>query len=156
MKEELRIRIYNKYDGRCAYCGKKIEYKDMQVDHIVPFKRKRRPIPSEPIDDPAIKKHNERLLSEYKKHKKLIKKLDIEENMMPSCRRCNLYKGTMDLESFRQEISKQVERLRKRNWNFRIAEDYGLVQEIKIKVTFYFEKRVVEVDGLAEEHKKRR
>ena len=27
--------VYDKYDGHCAYCGKKIEYKDMQVDHRV-------------------------------------------------------------------------------------------------------------------------
>lgn len=29
-----RIAVYNKYNGRCAYCGKSIEYKDMQVDHL--------------------------------------------------------------------------------------------------------------------------
>lgn len=28
--------IYNKYDGHCAYCGKKIEFDDMTIDHIVP------------------------------------------------------------------------------------------------------------------------
>lgn len=28
--------IYAKYNGHCAYCGKEIEYKDMQVDHIIP------------------------------------------------------------------------------------------------------------------------
>ena len=28
--------IYNKYDGHCAYCGKKIEYDDMTIDHIIP------------------------------------------------------------------------------------------------------------------------
>lgn len=32
----LREKVYAKYDGHCAYCGKKIEYKDMQVEHIVP------------------------------------------------------------------------------------------------------------------------
>ncbi len=26
--------VYEKYNGHCAYCGKKIKYKDMQVDHI--------------------------------------------------------------------------------------------------------------------------
>ena len=34
MKKETRVEVYNKYGGHCAYCGKKIEYKDMQVDHI--------------------------------------------------------------------------------------------------------------------------
>jgi len=28
--------IYNKYNGHCAYCGKKIEFDDMTIDHIIP------------------------------------------------------------------------------------------------------------------------
>jgi len=31
-----RTKVYNKYSGHCAYCGKEIEIEDMQVDHIVP------------------------------------------------------------------------------------------------------------------------
>ena len=34
MTKDKRLKVYNKFDGRCAYCGQKIEYKDMQVDHI--------------------------------------------------------------------------------------------------------------------------
>ena len=34
-----RVAVYNKYGGKCAYCGRKIDYKDMQVDHIVPQAR---------------------------------------------------------------------------------------------------------------------
>jgi len=33
-----RERIYKMFDGRCAYCGKKIESKDMQVDHFIPLR----------------------------------------------------------------------------------------------------------------------
>lgn len=33
-----RQEIYNKCNGRCAYCGIEIEYKDMQVDHAKPLK----------------------------------------------------------------------------------------------------------------------
>ena len=29
-----RIEVYEKYGGRCAYCGEHIDYKDMQVDHL--------------------------------------------------------------------------------------------------------------------------
>ena len=36
MKKELRQEVYKKYNGSCAYCGNKIEYKDMQVDHVIP------------------------------------------------------------------------------------------------------------------------
>lgn len=31
----LRELVYNKYGGHCAYCGKKMDIKDMQVDHII-------------------------------------------------------------------------------------------------------------------------
>ena len=34
-----REMVYNKYGGRCAYCGTSITYKDMQVDHRVPLAR---------------------------------------------------------------------------------------------------------------------
>lgn len=39
MKKETRLKVYRMYDGHCAYCGRTIEYKDMQVDHIVPKNR---------------------------------------------------------------------------------------------------------------------
>ena len=31
--------IFNKYDGHCAYCGKKIEFDDMTIDHIIPLSK---------------------------------------------------------------------------------------------------------------------
>ena len=36
ISKETREKVYNKYKGRCAYCGERIEYKDMQVDHFAP------------------------------------------------------------------------------------------------------------------------
>ena len=33
--KSVRQSVYEKYGGRCAYCGRKIEYNDMQVDHFV-------------------------------------------------------------------------------------------------------------------------
>lgn len=36
ISKEIRLQIYNKYDCRCAYCGTKLEYKELQVDHIKP------------------------------------------------------------------------------------------------------------------------
>ena len=32
--KKTREEVYKKYDGHCAYCGKKIEIKDMQIDHM--------------------------------------------------------------------------------------------------------------------------
>lgn len=34
LSRATRERIYAMYGGRCAYCGKKITYKEMQVDHV--------------------------------------------------------------------------------------------------------------------------
>ena len=36
MKRADRIIIYRKYNGHCAYCGREITFKEMQVDHIFP------------------------------------------------------------------------------------------------------------------------
>lgn len=36
MKKAQRIVVHEKYGGRCAYCGKVIAHKDMQVDHVLP------------------------------------------------------------------------------------------------------------------------
>ena len=33
-----RQQVYEKYGGHCAYCGKEIEIKDMQVDHMIPLR----------------------------------------------------------------------------------------------------------------------
>lgn len=30
----VRLKVYEKYNGHCAYCGCELELKDMQVDHI--------------------------------------------------------------------------------------------------------------------------
>ena len=37
----MREAVYNKYDGHCAYCGKKLEPKGWQLDHLIPYQRER-------------------------------------------------------------------------------------------------------------------
>lgn len=34
--KKIRQQVYDKCGGHCAYCGREIAYKDMQVDHIHP------------------------------------------------------------------------------------------------------------------------
>lgn len=39
LSKEDREKVFNKYGGRCAYCGCKLKsIKDMQVDHFIPFR----------------------------------------------------------------------------------------------------------------------
>lgn len=35
--KKTRLAIYAKCQGHCAYCGCELEYKDMQVEHVVPL-----------------------------------------------------------------------------------------------------------------------
>jgi len=119
-KKEQRERIWNKYGKHCAYCGKEITYKQMQIDHIEPVFRGF-------SDDDA-------------KRCKIAKGSEDESNLNPSCARCNRWKSTHSLEQFRIEVSKQTERLFRDSAAYRMALDYGLIKESLNPIVFYFEK----------------
>ncbi len=36
MNKQTRLKVFEKYDGYCAYCGNELELNKMQVDHIKP------------------------------------------------------------------------------------------------------------------------
>lgn len=117
--KETRQKVYEKYNGHCAYCGKKIKYSEMQVDHLIPV------CLAESYNvfrnvDPAV--------------------VDAEENLMPACRRCNHYKRGDSLEYFRREIEEIPQKLNARNYIFKVAVDYGFFDPAKRKVEFYFER----------------
>lgn len=116
MPKTDRINVYNKYDGHCAYCGKLIDYKDMQVDHLVP-----------------LKGWNEHGTDDF-------------ENLMPSCRRCNHYKRANTLEGWRKMIEEIPQKLERDSYIYRVGMDYGLVEPKPHKVKFYFEKNRREVE----------
>ena len=78
----IRQAVYDKYNGRCAYCGREIAYKDMQVDHFVA----KRGWDGSGSDDIS--------------------------NLMPSCRMCNHYKRANSLETFRHYIEEIPRKLR--------------------------------------------
>jgi 5-methylcytosine-specific restriction endonuclease McrA len=82
MNKNTRTEIYNKYGGRCAYCGRKIELKDMQVDHIEPHRGL------------------------------YVPELEEISNLNPACRRCNHYKRAHTLEMFRMMLKTIHERIR--------------------------------------------
>lgn len=108
----LREKVKRKYSGKCAYCGCVTE--KLCVDHLVP----------------VVKSHW---------LEKLNKSVNDLENLMPACYQCNNYKLVFDIEEFRAMIQSQVNMARKYSVNFRFAEKYGLIQEIKKPIKFYFE-----------------
>ncbi len=112
LTKKQRLLVYDKCGGRCAYCGRKIEYKDMQVDHL------------ESVYIANI--HGKEVDNELK-------------NLMPACRMCNFYKSTMGIDKFRQTVKSIPERLEK-SFIFRLARQYGLVTvHDDIEIMFYFE-----------------
>jgi len=110
MKKADRIKIWKKYRGRCAYCGQCIDYQDMQVDHIIPRRGGR------------------------------YHAADAEENLNPSCRRCNHYKRSHSLERFRQLVQTLDSRVNGHYIN-KVALDYGIIEGVKPwDGVFYFER----------------
>jgi len=117
MDKKKRHIIHDKFGGHCAYCGKKIAYEDMQVDHKVPI---------------------------YRGYGTLVgveRGTDDIDNLMPSCRSCNFRKGTMSVEQFRNELVKQCEGIVKRSFQVRQSIDYGLIKVDIHPITFYYEKQ---------------
>ena len=112
-----RQKVYDKYNGHCAYCGCKIKFKEMQVDHLVAQRKYSLGI---------AHKHTDKLMNEF-------------DNLMPSCRYCNKWKNDFDIEFFRLEISRQLKRLNEYNANYRFAKRYGLIEETPKQIIFYFE-----------------
>lgn len=108
-----RLKVYDKCNRRCAYCGCGIEYKDMQVDHVKPLR---------------------------------IGGIDELSNMLPACRSCNHYKVTLGVEGYREYIEDIPKRLNRGSIPFEVGKRFGVVEEHKKKVVFWFEELGIEVE----------
>ena len=117
ISKKTREQVYQKYNGRCAYCGREIAYKDMQVDHFIPkdmeFVFTSGNVPGmDSVDDIG--------------------------NLMPSCRSCNHYKRANSLEMFRRWIAEIPRKLRN-DYIYKIGVIYGNIIENEKPIRFYFE-----------------
>jgi len=122
VKTELRQKVWEKCNKHCAYCGKEIEYKAMQVDHLTPKTL------SHMYGNERVKKYME-LIGDN---------IDSFKNLMPSCRRCNHYKRAQRLEDFRDSMKLLHERVSKQ-YITKVAVDYGIVEIKPFNGLFYFE-----------------
>ena len=124
MNKSQRILVWNKYGKKCSYCGNPLEYKDMEVDHLIP----------------------QRLGWWYRNTDKIIKygltgTVDDFKNLMPSCHRCNHYKRAYLLESFRALMLSIHKRILQQ-YICKVAKDYGILYLTEWGGLFYFEKRM--------------
>lgn len=103
--EETIKKVHEKFEGRCAYCGREITLEEMQVDYVTPIRQGG---------------------------------TDDFKNMFPSCRWCNHYKMSMDLEGFRTYLETLHERLSKK-YIVKVGINFGIVDIKPFDGTFYFE-----------------
>lgn len=118
ISKKTRETVYQKYSGRCAYCGRDIAYKDMQVDHFLPLR-------AWGIEDAGT---------------------DDISNLMPACRMCNHYKRANTLETFRRYIAEIPRKLRG-DYIYKIGVAYGNIIENEKPIVFFFETQEAKRDG---------
>lgn len=111
--KQVRQQVYDKCNGHCAYCGCKLDIKDMQVDHIESVYR-----------------------AEYngKDEDNTI------DNYMPACRACNLYKGAMNIDEFRNRLNSTLQNTCRDSFQVKLAMKYGMLTYQPWNGRFYFEK----------------
>lgn len=114
--KKTREEVYAKYGGRCAYCGERIDLKDMQIDHFIPIRRN---YPDNWLRGP--------------------RGTDDITNLMPSCRACNFRKGMDNIEQFRDNLEHGLVCCN-RDFTYRMMVRYGLIEERPHRIVFYFEK----------------
>lgn len=129
-KKEREL-IFNKYGGRCAYCGCQLD-KGWHIDEMLPVRRN----------------------YDYRDGKRVLtgcehpERLHID-NQMPACASCNINKHSESLEGFRKLIAGFVGSLNAYSTQYKIAKRYGFIVEVPKEVVFYFET----IDGKWPEHK---
>ena len=115
LSKSVREAVHKKFDGRCAYCGTIIEYKQMQVDHYYP-----------------------QCKAKFYKNRFRID-VHAADNLMPACRRCNHYKRARTPKQFRELMQGLHERL-EAIYILKVAVDFGMATIRPFDGRFYFEK----------------
>lgn len=127
----LRQKVYNKFNGRCAYSGKELDEK-WQIDHVVP------------------RNSHHYVLIEMETRQPF----DVEhiDNLIPCLRRLNHYKRNHDLEGWRRYLLTLHERLKRlpknpkvsrsikhKEYLLDVAAAFGITPETPFNGVFYFE-----------------
>lgn len=155
MKKADRQKVFEKFGGRCAYCGCELT-NGWHVDHIEPVVRKQRFIKGYYKHIATGRKMTTAEIASIPESEDFINTYkwvhdhwaadglrrpenDVITNNNPACASCNIQKHSQSLEDFRNQIEQFVESLNKYHSIYRFAKRYGLVQETGKPVVFYFE-----------------
>jgi hypothetical protein len=157
-KKEHRQKVFEKYGGRCAYCGCELQ-KGWHVDEVEPCRRKYRIEKGHWLRISDKRKMTISDMSELSEADVVGKYKWVEEktvfdgyehperlhldNQMPACASCNINKHSMGLEEFRKTIAGYLNSLNLRMVQYKMAKKYGLVVETNQPVEFFFEKEAI-------------
>lgn len=119
LKKSDREAVRIKFGGKCAYCGNGLPEK-WHADHL------------EPIQRGVSGALTGRAFLHPDRHR--------IDNLMPACPPCNISKGSMGLEVWREWLAGHVRSLNAHHKIYRMVKAYGLVQETGAPVVFYFER----------------
>lgn len=153
MNKADRQKVFEKYGGRCAYCGCELK-RNWHCDHLEPVNRiqkrvdgfYRHKVTKErlPAGAPMPNKwweDYENVPSKLVFDRMQNPERDTVENSMPSCHSCNITKSSMSLQGFREYIEQTVESLNKNHYAaYKFAKRYDQIIETVKPVIFYFEK----------------
>ena len=115
ISKQQREAVFNKYGGRCAYCGCELTLRTMQVDHI-------KAVYTSSLENNNVETQD-----------------DSFDNLNPSCRQCNFYKGTLNIEQFRNKIKTILYRTLQSTFKAKLSKKLGMMKVTQFD-KFYFEK----------------
>lgn len=122
--KKQRELIFNKYGGKCAYCGCEL-MRSWHIDEMEPIRRNK-------------KWDRKKRTWVYDGTCKHPDRLHID-NQMPACASCNINKHSMSLEEFRRLVGGFLTSLNRDSTQYKIAKRYGFIEEVVKPVVFYFE-----------------
>ena len=122
--KKQRELIFNKYGGKCAYCGCEL-MRGWHIDELKPIRRNKK----------WDRKKRAWIYDGTCRHPD---RLHID-NQMPACASCNINKHSMSLEEFRRLVGGFLTSLNRDSTQYKIAKRYGFIEEVVKPVVFYFE-----------------
>lgn len=108
--------LFAKFGGKCAYCGCPLGER-WHADHIESVGR-----------------------MDWLGREPMRPERHTVENHNPSCAPCNISKGPMPLEAWRDWLAGHVNSLNRHHSIYRLCKAFGLVAETGAPVVFYFER----------------
>jgi hypothetical protein len=142
-----RATLRMKFGGKCAYCGADLPERGWHADHVEAVHREWWKTKEWRENHTVIYEYdreNNTCTSRPATEEELAPKLgrpenDTIDNFYPACRACNIDKHATPLELWRKQMQDRVGVCRRNYSAFRHAERFGLVQEIRKPVVFWFE-----------------